>query len=567
MKNGVRWQHMFDKMNISIQKQTLIIYILLTLVTLAVYRPVNRCDFISIDDPVYVTQNNHVQYGITLKELRWAFSTTYAEFWHPLTWLSLMFDYQLYGLNAYGYHLTNLILHVLSTLLLFLLFNRMTQAVWKSAFVAALFALHPIHVQSVAWIAERKDVLSAFFWMLTLCLYVYYTEKPIIKRYLFVVFSFVCALMSKSMVVTLPLVMILLDYWPLNRFESKKSNLILWQLREKTLFFIFSAIFSIITLYAQYHLRAEHPLFARLANAPVSFVTNIQKIFWPHDLAFVYPFPNQLHVWQVLGAVLLIVVITTIAVFTVKRLPYLFVGWLWYAITILPVIGIISVGDPMADRYIYLPAIGIYIATAWGVPSLIKSEKIRKKILFPAGMLLLIALSFLTWQQCNYWKTSIGLFNHTLQVTKDNYLAYNNLGVSLFDKGRIDEAIDNYNKGIRIMPYNLIFDNRGAAYGKLGQYDLAIKDFNNAISLSPGDPAAHFNRGTVYGKLGQYQLAIEDFNTAIRLNPDYTEAYYNRGVTYILQGNNKNGCLDAQKVCTLGNCRLLEFVKNKELCR
>ncbi len=217
---------MLNKLNINPRKQKLIVYIALTLVTLAVFWQVNHYGFINLDDPVYVMENSHIQSGITLDGFRWAFSSTYAEFWHPLTWLSLMFDYQLHGLNAGGYHLTNLILHILSTLLLFWLFNRMTGAIWRSAFVAAFFALHPLHVESVAWIAERKDVLSAFFWMLTLCLYVYYTEKPVIKRYLPVVFFFVCGLMSKPMVVTLPVIMILLDYWPLGRFESQKLKAI-----------------------------------------------------------------------------------------------------------------------------------------------------------------------------------------------------------------------------------------------------------------------------------------------------------------------------------------------------
>jgi hypothetical protein len=325
---------MLNKINISPQRQILIVYIVLTVVTLAVFWQVNQYDFINFDDDVYVTQNSHIQSGITLDGFRWAFSTTYAEFWHPLTWLSLMFDYQLHGLNAGGYHLTNLILHIISTLLLFWLFNRMTGAIWRSAFIAALFALHPLRVESVAWISERKDVLSAFFWMLTLCLYVYYTEKPVIRRYLLVLLCFACGLMSKSMVVTLPIVMILLDYWPLGRLQSQKigPNLMtdimpistkqgkqknkskkgalkknisppnnrklsetkiagiipLWQLREKIPFFIFSAIFSIITLYAQYNMYVKHPLHPlgfRIANAPVFFVTYLEKIFWPHDLA------------------------------------------------------------------------------------------------------------------------------------------------------------------------------------------------------------------------------------------------------------------------------------------
>jgi protein O-mannosyl-transferase len=524
---------MLGKVNISSQKQKLIVYIVLTVVTIAVFWQVNKFNFINIDDDVYVTKNIHVQSGITLNGLRWAFSTTHAEFWHPLTWFSLMLDYHLYGLNAGGYHLTNLVLHILSTLLLFWLFCRMTGAVWKSAFVAALFALHPLRVESVAWISERKDVLSAFFWMLTLCLYVCYTEKPIIKRYLLVLFSFISGLMSKSMVVTLPVVMILLDYWPLGRFKSKKGNLILWQLKEKLPFFIFSSFFSIVTLHAQSRLHVEHPLVIRIAHSPISFVTYLKKMFWPHDLAFVYPFPHQLIAWQVLSTTLLIIIISAVVIVMAKRLPYLLVGWMWYAITILPIIGIISVGDPLADRYIYLPSIGIAIMLAWGAPSLIRSEEISKKILFPAGITMIAILSILTWQQCVYWKTSVDLFNHTLQVTKNNYLAHNNLGLALLAEGKIEEAIDHYNKGIRIKPYILIFNNRGVAYGELGQYKLAIEDFNNAIGLDPGYPAA----------------------------------YYNRGVAYLLQGKNKYGCQDAQKVCELGNCRLLEFAKDKGYCR
>ncbi len=251
---------MLNKINISPGGQKLIVYIVLTVVTLAVFWQVNQYDFINFDDPVYVTENSHIQSGITLDGFRWAFSTRYADLWNPLVWLSFMFDYQLHGLNAGGYHLTNLILHIMSALLLFWLFNRMTGAIWRSAFVAALFALHPLHVESVAWIAERKDVLSAFFWMLTLCLYVYYTEKPVIRRYLLVLFCFACALMSKPMVITLPIVMILLDYWPLDRFQSDKKKLSetkiagiipLWQLREKIPFFILSAVLVIITLYTQ----------------------------------------------------------------------------------------------------------------------------------------------------------------------------------------------------------------------------------------------------------------------------------------------------------------------------
>jgi Tfp pilus assembly protein PilF len=571
---------MSNNINISPQRQTLIVYIVLTVVILAVFWQVNQYDFINFDDNVYVTQNSHIHSGLTPEGVRWAFSTQYLGLWNPLVWLSFMFDYQIYGLNAGGYHLTNRVLHLLSTLLLFWLFNRMTGAVWKSAFVAAIFAFHPLHVESVAWISERKDVLSAFFWMLTLCLYVYYTEKPVIIRYLLVLFSFVCALMSKPMVVTLPVIMIILDYWPLERFQSKKGKLILWQLKEKIPFFILSAALVIITLHSPQNtaLRTlynifgqpkEFPLFSRIANALVSYVTYLEKTFWPHDMAIFYPFPSQIPVWQVIGASLLILIITTAVIVMIKRLPYLFVGWMWYAITIAPVIGIIQISAyAMADHYHYLPSVGIAVMLAWGIPSLIKSEDMRRKILFPAGIIFLTIMAFLSWKQCGHWKNSITLFSHALQVTKDNYLAHNNLGLALFAEGKSMEAIDHYNKAIRITPDCAgFYSNRGLAYAKLGQHKRAIEDYNKAVCITPDYADAYNNRGIAYYKLGHYQRAIEDFNETIRLKPYDALAYNNRGNVYINQGNKKLGCPDAQKACELGICNVLEMAKGKGLCR
>jgi len=594
---------MLNKINIGPDRQRLIIYLVLTVVTFAVFWQVNQYDFINFDDPVYITENLHVQSGITLEGFRWAFSTKYFGLWNPLVWLSFMFDYQLFGLNSGGYHLTNLILHILSTLLLFWLFNRMTGAIWKSAFVAGLFALHPLHVESVAWIAERKDVLSAFFWMLTLCLYVYYTEKPVIRRYLLVLFSFVCALMSKPMVITLPVIMILLDYWPLERFQSNKDNLILWQLKEKIPFFILSAVIAVITLYAPNNNSSPipFPFSSRLANVPVSFVTYLEKIFWPHDMAVFYPFPTQIPLWQVIGASLLIIIISVAVIIAVKRLPYLSVGWLWYVITLLPVIKIVQVGyDAMADRYTYLPSIGIAFMLAWGIPSLIKSEETRKKILFPAGIAALLALAVLTWHQCGYWKNSATLFSHSLQVTKNNYLAHSNLAIALAKEGKIKEAIYHYNKAISIRPDGIFYNNLGKVYADLGQYQqalnyyneairrrpyyamayynrgsvcsilgryqLAIDNYNQAIRLNPF-AQAYNNRGNVYNNLGQHHLAIEDFNNAIRLKPDYSVFYANRANVYFYLDKNKQGCLDARKACELGNCKILEMANGKEYCR
>jgi tetratricopeptide (TPR) repeat protein len=575
---------MLNKINISPKKQIMIVYIVLIVVTLAVFWQVNQHDFINLDDNVYVTENSNIQSGITLDGLRWAFSTTYAEFWHPLTWLSLMLDYQLFGLNAGGYHLTNLILHIMSALLLFWLFNRMTGSIWRSAFVAALFALHPLHVESVAWIAERKDVLSAFFWMLTLCLYVYYTEKPVIKRYLLVLLCFVCGLMSKTMVVTLPIVMILLDYWPLDRLGSQKKGNISpshdqklpgtkimgiipsWQLREKIPFFIFSAFFSIITLYAQYNPSAQRfSLGSRIANAPVSFVAYLGKTFWPQDLTVLYPFSDQLPVWQILGAALLIIVISIAVIAAVKRFPYLFVGWLWYAITLLPVIGIVQIGGghSMADRYTYIPLIGIFIMLVWGIPSLIKSENMRRKIVFPAGIAVLGILTVLTWQQCGYWQNSIKLFNHALRITKNNYFAHSAFGLALFDEGKIEEAIEHYNKALSITPdYAGVYSNRGNAYAKLGQYQRAINDYNETIRLKPDYSPVYINRGIAYAKLGQYQQAIADYNETIRLKPDYVEAYNGKGNAYTKLGRYQLAIEEYNKAIRL-NHRYIKAYNNR----
>jgi tetratricopeptide (TPR) repeat protein len=545
-----------NKIDISLPKQKLIIYIILALVTFAVFGQVCFFDFVSFDDSVYVTGNPHIKAGITLEAIRWAFSTTYAEFWHPLTWLSLMLDHQLFGLNAGGYHLTNLVFHILSTLLLFWLFNRMTGALWRSTFVAAFFALHPLHVESVAWIAERKDVLSAFFWMLTLCLYVYYTENQNVKRYLLVVFSFVCGLMSKSMVVTLPVIMILLDYWPLKRFEVKKENLFLWQLKEKMPFFVLSAIFSVITFYAQYKPAGRDLQFSltlRLANALVSFTAYLEKTFLPVNLAAFYPFPDKIPALKIIAAGLLMLIISFAVIKTAKRLPYLFAGWAWYAITILPVIGIMPIGDfAMADRYHYIPSIGIAVMLAWGVPALIKNDALAKKFLFAAGISFLLFLAVLSFRQSGYWKNDITLFNRILQVTKNNYVAHINLGSALVNEGKIEEGIIHYNEAVRIMPdLALSYDKRAAAYAKLGRHQEAFEDLNRMISMKPDYTGAYLSRGTIYQQLGRHQNAVDDFSEFIRLKPDDYSGYFNRGNAYINLGQFQKALDDFHKAVAL----------------
>jgi len=486
----------------------------------------------------------------------------------------------------------------------------MTSEVWKSAFVAAFFALHPLHVESVAWVAERKDVLSAFFWMLTLCFYVYYTERPSAKRYLPVIFSFILALMSKPMVVTLPVILILLDYWPLSRcpdgMERGNFQWISWQLKEKMPLLILSAIFSLMAYLAQ-RLPAviDFPFESRIINALISYAIYLRKTFWPYDLAAFYPFDVNIALWHLWGAALLIIFITAIVIVLAKRFPFLFVGWFWFALTILPVIGIIQVGkQAMADRYTYLPLIGIGVMLAWEVPRLFK-QNIHKKIIFFAGIFFILILAVASWRQCGYWKNSIELFSHALRVTKNNYLAHNNLGLALFNEGKTEEAINQYNESLSITPlvmdhvvaynnrgiaysrlgiyqraladlnkaiamksdYADAYGNRGVIYSNLGQNQLAFEDFNKAIQLQPDFADLYNNRGVAYYKLGFYQSAVEDFSKAVSLNPYYADAYYKRAVIYLEQGNTELGCRDALKACDLGNCAILKSAQSKGGCR
>lgn len=597
---------MLNTINAGHKKQTLIIYVSLIFITLAAFGQVTGFDFINVDDPLYVTENSNIQSGITRDGLSWAFSSTYAEYWHPLTWLSLMLDYQLYGLNAGGYHLTNVILHLLSTLLLFGLFNRMTGESWKSAFVAALFAIHPLNVEPVAWIAKRRDILSALFCIVTLYFYIHYTEKPVIKRYLFVLFSLLLALMCKPMVITVPVVMILLDYWPLDRFNLHrgKTNAILWQVKEKTPFFILSGVFSILTVHVHNEPSMVYfPLDLRFANALISFATYLEKIFWPRDLTVLHNFLMAFPIRQVLvGALLLLVVSIDVSSY-MKRFPYLFVGWFWCLITILPVLGIIQYGFlAMSDHHTYLPSIGIAVCLAWGVPLLFPREEIRKKILFTSGLAVIALLTVLTWKQCSYWKNGIELFSHTLNVTRNNAFVYYYRGMTYVQLGQYQHAIEDFNETTRLKPYfSRAYYNRGIVFANLHQYRHAIDDFNKTIRLRPDHAAAYNDRGVIYTKLGLYRQSIEDFGRAITLQPDYAYFYHNRGLNYVklhqyqmaiddfskainlkkddpefyscrgsvyfIRGNIPIACLDAQKACALGNCRLTELAKNKGYCR
>jgi tetratricopeptide (TPR) repeat protein len=478
----------------------------------------------------------------------------------------------------------NLFFHVMNTILLFLIFHRMTKKLWPSAFVACLFAIHPLRVESVAWITERKDVLSTFFWMLTMGAYSYYVEHPGFRRYFFVLLFFVLGLMAKPMVVTLPFVLLLLDYWPLQRFqEAVKETLELKQpadpeykwsliyplLWEKAPLFIPIILSSIVTYIAGKKGIETLPLVVRIGNVFISYVAYIGKMIWPSNLAILYPFPKLLVPWQILGSVFLLIVITVVVVWRAKRFPYLATGWLWYIGTLVPVIGIVHFSSiAIADRFTYIPLIGLFIIVAWGVPDLLKKWKYRKEIFLTSSVLSILFLSIITWTQVGYWQNNITLYDHTLKVTDNNSLIYLNRGFAHAKLGNYGQAIDDYSRAIEIKPYYIeAYNDRGLAYKALGNHRQAIDDYSRAIEINPVYADAYNNRGIVYSSLGNYGQAIEDYSRAIEINPGHVNAYKNRAMDYLKQGNNISGCRDAQKACELGNCKLFEVATGKGDCR
>jgi len=575
-------------------RRQLLICLFLTLAVLAAFWQVNNCVFINYDDEDYITENSHIQNGITTEGIQWAFTTNRAANWHPLTWLSHMLDCQLFGLKPGRHHLTNVFFHIANTLLLFLILNRMTRALWQSAFVAALFALHPLHVESVAWVSERKDVLSAFFWMLTMGAYVFYVERPSLQRYLPVFILFALGLMAKPMLVTLPFVLLLLDYWPLQRFQQKRPaqeihaeahrpvsvdkqkgtskkkyaekveakaekpadskypwTLLRPLLWEKIPLFALTALSSIATYVVQQKGGAvvsieAFPLSERIANAFVSYVIYIKKMIWPNDLAIFYPHPGVLPSWQVIGSVLVLLIVTFAVIWVAKKIPYLAVGWLWYVGTLVPVIGIVQVGSQArADRYTYIPLIGLFIMAAWGIPELLKKWRYRKELLFASSALSLLCFFIVTWTQVGFWQNSITVFSHALKVTTHNSRAYINLGAAYNDIGNYRKVIEVCDEAIKLdAKLEKAFYNRGLAYSRLGNQKLAVGDYDRAIEIDPRHAKAYNNRGIAYSILGSYKQAIGDFDRAIVTNPKYAEAYYNRGINYGRLGNYKQALGD-----------------------
>jgi len=422
--------------------------------------------FLVLDDNFYVTGNLHVQGGITGKNIIWALTSVDEFNWHPVTWLSHMTDVQIYGMNPSGHHLTSIIIHTVSSVLLLSLLFRITGSIWRSAVVAALFALHPLHVESVAWVAERKDVLSAFFLILTLLFYAEYVKTQRLTPYAFALCSFMLGLMSKPMLVTLPVVMLLMDFWPFNRFMDRGQvtgdaimpGKIVTLVKEKLPFFACALFSGAMTIYAQHMGGAtrsfeEVPFMLRISNSLVAYIKYILKTLWPQDLAILYPMPSSLPIWQVCGALVFLLLATVITIKVRHRHPYLTVGWFWFIITLLPVIGLVQVGvQSMADRYTYIPHIGFFIMVFWGGGRLTRDFPQLKSIFVISAGLAVIVSAALTWRQLGYWRDSASIFRHTISVTDDNYLIHNNLGGVYAQNGDFDGAIREFQNVLRIKP-------------------------------------------------------------------------------------------------------------------
>ncbi|HOU52196.1 MAG TPA: tetratricopeptide repeat protein, partial [Smithella sp.] len=541
------------------------IIIFLIVTSVIAFSPVAANEFINFDDNGYITENVRVQQGITLQNVQWALTTTYFSYWHPLTWLSHMLDWHLFGANASGHHLMSLFLHIGSVIFLFLFLYKTTNHIWPAAFAAALFSLHPLRVESVAWASERKDVLNIFFTVLCFYAYAFYADEKKVSRYVLCMLFFVLAVMSKPMAVTLPFVLLLLDYWPLNRWgnpyhENTKNGFssVIKLIGEKIPFFCLSLAASAGAIWAQSKEGTvasldNVPFIIRTSNAIVAYVSYLGKLLWPVNLAVFYPYEYVLPPWKILFSAAVILVITLIVMYYIRKKPFLFVGWYIYLGTLVPVIGLVQVGSQaMADRYTYVPSLGITFVLAWGIPSIIENQKLRKRFLAPVAVIFLSLLMLLTWQQCHYWKNSVTVFIHAISVTKNNALAHNQLGLAFYEQGRDREALYHFDKTILLQPaQDSAYNNRGAIYLKYGRTEQALQDFNKTLAVNPHYVKAYNNRANLYIQERQYRLAMEDLNEAIRLQPDYVLAYFNRGLLSAGLGDYQKAIHDFDSVTML----------------
>lgn len=575
-----------------------IVAALLAALTLIAFWQVLKCQFVNFDDDHYVLNNPHVLSGLTIANIKWAFTTLYESFWMPTIWLSFMLDQQMYGLNPFGYHLTNLLFHIANVVLLFLVLRRMTKSTWRSALVAALFAVHPLHVESVAWVTERKDLVSTLFYILTMGAYALYAERPDRKRYSLVVLMLALGLMSKTTLVTLPFVLLLLDYWPLRRFahdSGKRADAGVMRrlILEKAPLALLCIGATAVSFLAQRASNAVSSFDAfsmtiRVKNAFVSYVEYIAKMLWPAKLAVFYPHPlNTLPMWQVVGSGILLACITVLVLAARRSRPHLAVGWLWYLGTLIPMIGLVQLGwQSMADRYTYVPLTGLFIAIVWSIPE--PFTQVRRVAVATISGIVLTVLTALTWVQAGCWHDSFALFSHALAVTQRNFVAHNNLGTALAEEKRYGEAVDHFQEAVRIFPgYAYAYNNLGNSLLSLGRRDEAIKAYSEAVHIKPTydvaranlaaaveqqgagslasggqpetpDPAsqsaiAHFNLGATMQQQGNLAQAVKEYRQAIKLKPDLLRAHYNLAVALFFQEDYAAAWKEVHECRKLGN--------------
>jgi tetratricopeptide (TPR) repeat protein len=534
----------------------------LFLLTVCVFLPTLKNDFVNFDDPIYVVENIHVNHGLTWAGLKWALYGTDGGLWLPLTWLSHMVDCQIYGIKPWGHHLTSVLIHGINTTLVFLWLRRMTGAMWKSFVVAAFWGLHPLRVESVAWLAERKDVLSALFWLLTLLVYTEYarnseTNLPAKRKfYALTLVFFMLGLMAKPMLVTLPFILLLLDYWPLNRLNKKEK--ILWLFFEKFPLVILSGIFSIATFVIQKNEKfvatfSQLSFSERIENAIVAYVRYIGKTFWPENLCVYYPYSDHWQAGIVFSAVVLLMFISSVFIWQRRQHPYLLIGWLWFIGTLIPVIGLVQVGkQAIADRYTYIPQIGLLFCIVWGVSALTAKWKWQRHGLSLMSIMAIAICVELTCRQIDFWKNSETLFRHAIAVTEKNALAYNNLGGALLANGQIDEAIENFQKALQVNPnYTEAHYNLGDAFLRRGQIDEAIQQFQKALQIDPKHAKSHADLGIALYQLGRIEEAIEQYRAALEIDPDNTKTHNDFGLALEQAGRMDEAIAQFQKALAI----------------
>ncbi|MCI0748727.1 MAG: tetratricopeptide repeat protein [Verrucomicrobia subdivision 3 bacterium] len=531
----------------------------LTAVTLAAFWSVKDAAFVNFDDPRYVSQNLIVQKGLTVENLRWAFTTFYFNNWHPLTWLSFMADCEFFGLSARAFHLVNLAFHVGNTLLLFLFLTRTTAAIWPSCIVAGFFGIHPLHVESVAWVAERKDVLSTFFWLLTMWAYHVYVKRKRACWYVASLMLFCLGLMSKAMLVTLPFVLMLLDLWPLRRIDGgtrdwlARAKPLLW---EKAPFILLAAAASYLAYRAQGEAVAstEGLAFAsRLENVFVSYARYISKTFWPTDLSVFYPHPVQWPEWQVWGSLALVFAASVLAFFRIREAPYLFTGWFWFLGTLVPVIGLVQIGgQSIADRYMYVPSMGLFIALVWTAREFTAHERVLKGVAAACAVIALAACCFVTMRQVEHWKSSLALFTHAERVTGPNVTVLNNLGNALLASGRKSEADQKFLAALAVDANDpLAWGNTGKSLLEQGDTAKAIEHFRSGLKLQPNNPELNHNLGLALARSGNFKEAISYYLKAISNKPAYVDAHINLGAAFLAVGDTASALTNCLTVVRL----------------